>query len=301
MRRIFGHIPDYPEGSEFPDRRDLSHAGVHRPLQAGISGSGREGADSIVLSGGYEDDEDHGDVIVYTGHGGRDQDTGQQITHQTLARGNLALAYSMLNGLHVRVIRGATHDSPFSPVIGYRYDGLYMVEDYWHAPGKSGFEIWRFRLRKLEPTPVPERPQQRIAEAPTPYETQSEPERQETRVLRIVRDTEMARQVKVRYDYRCQMCGTRLEGSAGPYAEGAHIRPLGRPHNGPDEVDNIICLCTNHHVLFDHGGVAINDDLTLIGIGGQLEEARWHKINREHLRYHREHYSAFGYINQQES
>lgn len=41
-------------------------------MQAGISGSGEEGADSVVVSGGYEDDEDYGDVIVYTGHGGND-------------------------------------------------------------------------------------------------------------------------------------------------------------------------------------------------------------------------------------
>ncbi|MGN6430905.1 MAG: YDG/SRA domain-containing protein [Gaiellaceae bacterium] len=27
--------------------------------------------DSIVISGGYEDDEDYGDLIVYTGAGGR--------------------------------------------------------------------------------------------------------------------------------------------------------------------------------------------------------------------------------------
>jgi putative restriction endonuclease len=41
-------------------------AGVHRPLQAGISGAVSEGADSIVVSGGSEDDRDFGDTIVYT-------------------------------------------------------------------------------------------------------------------------------------------------------------------------------------------------------------------------------------------
>jgi hypothetical protein len=30
------------------------------------------GAESIVVSGGYKDDNDFGDVIVYTGHGGQD-------------------------------------------------------------------------------------------------------------------------------------------------------------------------------------------------------------------------------------
>src|SRR5215207_9194293 len=43
--------------------------------RAGIFGSSTQGADSIVLSGGYKDDEDHGDIIVYSGYGGRDPAT----------------------------------------------------------------------------------------------------------------------------------------------------------------------------------------------------------------------------------
>src|SRR5919202_2478494 len=81
--RVFGEIPGYPEGRVFDSRAELADAGVHKPLIAGISGSVRDGADSIVLSGGYEDDLDFGDVIVYTGHGGRDQETGRQIANQT--------------------------------------------------------------------------------------------------------------------------------------------------------------------------------------------------------------------------
>ncbi len=52
MPRIFGHIPGYKEGCEFQSRLELSLSGVHAPRQAGISGGQREGADSIVLSGG---------------------------------------------------------------------------------------------------------------------------------------------------------------------------------------------------------------------------------------------------------
>ena len=71
---VFVHVNGYPVGSHFENRAALAKAGVHRHRQAGISGSASKGADSIVLSGGYEDDEDHGDVIVYTGYGGRDPD-----------------------------------------------------------------------------------------------------------------------------------------------------------------------------------------------------------------------------------
>ena len=59
--RTFGDIPGYPEGSCFGTRLELSQAGLHRPLVAGISGSGRIGANSVVLAGGYEDTEDFGD------------------------------------------------------------------------------------------------------------------------------------------------------------------------------------------------------------------------------------------------
>jgi putative restriction endonuclease len=111
-------------------------------------------------------------------------------------------------------------------------------------------------------------------------------------MLRIVRDTPQARRIKDLYDYRCQMCGTRLEGLSGPYAEAAHVRPLGAPHNGPDTPDNILCLCPNHHVLFDHGGVGIGADLSMIGERGELTVNRQHRINEEHLRYRREHYGT---------
>jgi putative restriction endonuclease len=282
--RVFGDIPDYPEGSFFESRLELSRAGVHRPTMAGISGTGKEGADSIVLSGGYEDDRDLGDVIVYTGHGGRDPQTRQQVSDQLLMGGNLALAYSCIHGLPVRVIRGAGHMSPYSPPAGYRYDGLYRVEDYWHDTGVSRHMIWRFRLAKLTPTRTPA---DRVSETREPY--LSAP-RQETTFVRIVRDTQQARAIKTLYDYCCQICDTRLEGSAGPYAEAAHIWPLGVPHNGPDTLDNLLCLCPNHHVLFDYGGFAIADDLTLLGIEGQLKIKPEHIINIEHIRYHRTHY-----------
>ena len=65
-----------------------------------------------------------------------------------LERGNAALALNHAQGLPVRVIRGANGDPTFSPATGYRFDGLFDVADYWQETGKSGFQIWRFRLVK---------------------------------------------------------------------------------------------------------------------------------------------------------
>jgi putative restriction endonuclease len=70
-------------------RRRLSH------IQAGISGAYDQGADAMFVSGGYVDDNDEGDRIVYTGEGGRDANTGRQVEDQSFHnRWNLGLVRS---------------------------------------------------------------------------------------------------------------------------------------------------------------------------------------------------------------
>jgi putative restriction endonuclease len=107
-----------------------------------------------------------------------------------------------------------------------------------------------------------------------------------------VRDTAVTRQVKALHDYRCQVCGVRLSSAAGPYAEAAHIRPLGAPHHGPDVLANVLCLCPNHHVLFDLGSFGVADDEALLGLPGQLRPHKKHLIGAEFLAYHRAHFYA---------
>lgn len=83
--RKFVDILGVSEGDTFISRRELSKVGVHRPTQAGISGSQTEHAGSVVLSGGY-DDKDLGDTIIYTYHGGKDENTGEYIANQEFKR-----------------------------------------------------------------------------------------------------------------------------------------------------------------------------------------------------------------------
>ncbi|MCM0673932.1 HNH endonuclease [Micromonospora phytophila] len=275
--RTYGEIPGYPVGSTFLNRTQLAASKVHRPLQGGICG-GRDGAESIVVSGGYIDDEDYGDEIVYTGQGGNDPGTKRQIAHQELALGNAGLARNQLEGNPVRVIRGAGGHPGFSPSKGFRYDGLFRVVDHWPAGGKDGFRIWRFRLVSLD----------NIDQPPT-HEPSTQPAPRVPAVIqRLVRNTALALRVKQLYDYRCQICDTRLETPAGPYAEGAHVRPMGRPHNGPDALNNILCLCPNHHVLFDAGAIWIGEDL------GVYETATGRQIGR--VRMAADHGIAYGHL-----
>jgi len=262
--RIFGEIKGIDQGELFESRIALAKAGIHPPIQKGISGSQIEGADSIVLSGGYEDDQDYGDEIIYTGSGGRDPNSKAQVRDQKLSRDNLALARSKMDCLPVRVTRGHTHKSPYSPKAGYIYSGIFYVEDYWREKGKAGFDVWRFRLVGNSNIQIS-----------TVHKTQQDKHTQALRregvSSRIIRDRKLADQVKQLYRYSCQVCGVVLKTSAGEYAEAAHIKPLGNPHNGPDVMANLLCLCPNHHVLFDNGGFSINDDLSLSGLDEELK------------------------------
>jgi putative restriction endonuclease len=71
----FGEVLGIKEGQKFVSRKALIEAGLHRSIQHGIDGNGNEGVAAIVVSGGYEDDRDFGDEIIYTGHGGNNPTT----------------------------------------------------------------------------------------------------------------------------------------------------------------------------------------------------------------------------------
>lgn len=286
--RFFGEISGYPVGSIFESRKDVSRAQVHKPLQAGISGSEQDGADSIVLSGGY-DDVDNGDQIIYTGHGGFKEKSNIQISDQELNRQNMALVVSRDNGYPIRVVRGFGLKSEYAPKSGYRYDGLYLITDFWKE--KNGeFSVYKYLLTKAPNNIFNNTIDEEADLVSRDEDVPLAPRRAQYISSRIVRDTKQSIKVKKLYDFHCQICGIKLEGKSGAYAEGAHIQPLGSPHNGPDVSSNILCLCPNHHVLFDMGVFSIAQDLKLIGLEGTLKVVGDHKIDKECLLYREKHY-----------
>ncbi|MFJ5684305.1 YDG/SRA domain-containing protein [Streptomyces sp. NPDC093099] len=284
---------EFASGNGSNNRRTLAQAGVHRQPIAGIAGSRDRGAESVVLSGTHGDD-DHGDVIIYTGEGALDPQTGHQTHDQQLTRGNAALAASAATGLPVRVTRRITMGSQAG---SYRYDGLYRVEDYWSEQGPHGYRVWRFRLVQL-----PAAEQNEVAQ-PTPTPTadanireRNDHPRSVSSVQRVVRSTAIANLVKRMHDYTCQVRGIRLQGATGGYAEAAHIRPLGSLHGGRDTIENVLCLCPNHHVLLDQGMLIINNDHTVVNradstVLGHLRETADHRVDRQHLAHHRVHHA----------
>jgi 5-methylcytosine-specific restriction protein A len=96
---------------------------------------------------------------------------------------------------------------------------------------------------------------------------------------RIIRDTKVSAWVKFCHEYKCQLCGATLVIRDNQlYAEAHHIKPLGNNHNGPDVVENILCVCPNHHVLLDLGAIQIDK--------AQLHDVKGHDINPEYIAYH---------------
>ncbi|KAL1804048.1 hypothetical protein DCAR_0935740 [Daucus carota subsp. sativus] len=157
-KRIVGAIPGIEIGDVFFFRMELCVVGIHEQPQAGIdylpssrSSNGEPIATSIIVSGGYEDDVDTGDVIIYTGHGGQDK-CFRQCAHQKLESGNLGLERSMHYGIEVRVVRGFKYEGSASGKV-YVYDGLHKVVDCWFDVGKSGFGVYKFKIVRLENQP----------------------------------------------------------------------------------------------------------------------------------------------------
>lgn len=148
---VFGHLGTYRPGDTFRNRIDLSLSGVHRPRRAGVCGTSALGAESIVLAGQYEDDDFGEEEIRYSGNGGRDPKTGRQISDQVPTTGILALLKSVETGLPVRVLRKVPAEDDGLEV--YRYEGLYRVVSSSYGPGKSGFQVYVFRLRPVNLTP----------------------------------------------------------------------------------------------------------------------------------------------------
>ena len=280
----FGHIEGVSIGKIFKSRKEVAAAGLHAPFMQGIWGA-QEGAYSIVLSGGYEDDIDDLNYILYTGQGGRDESGGKQIADQYFTKGNRGLQLSCQYKLPVRVIRG--YQIPNGPESGYRYDGLYYVESFERIIGKSGFYICRFHLVSENSIDNLESVLNKNLKS-----TYRRPNRVETISNRLQRNVQLSEKVKKLYSHRCQVCGVILDSPSGPISIGAHIKGLGRPHNGPDVIENMLCLCPNHHDQFDYYSFYVDpESFEIIGLNDfknkKLNISPRHKIDKDFLNYHK--------------
>jgi len=114
-------------------------------------------------------------------------------------------------------------------------------------------------------------------------------------IERIIRNTEMVRELKTLYASNCQVCGKAIETPTRPYGEGHHLKPLGNPHSGPDVAANVLILCPNHHAMFDLCALALSpkDKRTLLHFNPSAPEhgvklISKHTLRRPYVEYHLE-------------
>jgi len=167
--------------------------------------------------------------------------------------------------------------------------GLVIRKEHW-IPGQGYFKIygrdiddfawWEEQIRACKAfdwspylsTEI------KIENEPPPNDLEV-PDRVETTVQRIIRDTVMAKKVKSLHAHACQICGESVKLSGNRlYAEAHHIKPLGSPHNGPDEIGNIICVCPNHHVELDYFACRLDEE--------KIRTASGHRIDPRYIAYH---------------
>ncbi|MFL0023747.1 YDG/SRA domain-containing protein [Streptomyces sp. NBUL23] len=312
-RAVFGHVNDVPPGTLYESRGEVKAAKLHKENEAGISwgrdGEGERAADAIVLNKGYEDDVDNWQEVIYTGAGGKTRNSTKQTSDQTWDnKGNASLRRSRVKGNFVRVIRGSAGERAYSPVIGYRYDGLYKVVEDWSETGRSGFRICRFMLHRLgdewqELTSFEHQIRNLLLDGAQEDDDDVEGadeeivSRRSTSVERIVRKSAVTNRVKRLHDYICQICRIPLRVNSGGenYAEGAHIHALGGRQGGPDVDGNVLCLCPNCHVKLDRGALYLTDDFQAVDrfatVSGPsvipLRMVSGHRVQKRFMRAHR--------------
>lgn len=159
IKKRIGAVPGVEVGDIFFFRMELCLVGLHHPIMAGIGYMGlavnleeESVAVSVVSSGGYEDNVEDGDVLIYSGQGGNINRKDKEVTDQKLERGNLALEKSLRRGNEVRVIRGVKDLSTPTGKI-YVYDGLYKIQESWTEKGKSGCNVFKYKFIRVPGQP----------------------------------------------------------------------------------------------------------------------------------------------------
>ncbi|XP_045822617.1 E3 ubiquitin-protein ligase ORTHRUS 2-like [Trifolium pratense] len=148
-------------GDTWEDRMECRQWGAHFPHVAGIAGQSTHGAQSVALSGGYVDDEDHGEWFLYTGSGGRDlsgnkRTNKNQSFDQQFENMNEALRLSCRKGYPVRVVRSHKEKrSSYAPEEGVRYDGVYRIEKCWRKIGIQGHKVCRYLFVRCDNEAAP--------------------------------------------------------------------------------------------------------------------------------------------------
>ena len=103
----------------------------------------------------------------------------------------------------------------------------------------------------------------------------------ETQPGRKRRSAEFRSEVLMAYEHQCAFCG--YDGALGRISVGldaAHVKWFAL--DGPDTIDNGVCLCSLHHKLFDKGVLGVTEDWRITVSGnfvGRSAAARIHVLS----------------------
>ncbi|AZF01811.1 hypothetical protein C4J95_4380 [Pseudomonas orientalis] len=161
-------------------------------------------------------------------------------------------------------------------------ESLMPGQGYFQLFGRQqeDFTWWREEIEKSKSFDwSPFLPQVTAPQPPLAVDIDAPPDRAEVTTYRIIRDTLLARKVKQLHNYQCQLCDhTIVLPDGSRYAEAHHVQPLGTPHNGPDVLENIVCVCPNHHAELDYGARSLNHV--------DLHSVEGHSVGSRYLSYH---------------
>jgi predicted HNH restriction endonuclease len=113
-------------------------------------------------------------------------------------------------------------------------------------------------------------------------------------IHRLVRDSNIANNLKELYNHKCQLCTQQLRNSTGGYmSEAHHIKPYNRTHLGDDTIKNLLVLCPNCHSQFDELYFCINPESLKVQClfedepynGIDLIFIEGHRLGKEYLLY----------------
>ncbi|XP_076648377.1 uncharacterized protein LOC143356512 [Halictus rubicundus] len=138
MNYTYGPIPEFPPGSWWGIRMDCSRDRVHNPFDKNVQ-IGPFGVTSFCTSSvNSNEDIDLGNFLTLT---------GQRYSDEKSDADPLIKNYE--NQIPVRLIRSYNLLNEFAPKTGYRYDGLYIVANFWIGVNSDGTKHYKFALLRL--------------------------------------------------------------------------------------------------------------------------------------------------------
>lgn len=135
---IYGPISGFPSGSWWGIRMDCSRDRIHDPFDENIQ-NGPFGVTSICTSNvNLNEDVDLGNFLTVT---------GQKFSIGASEKDPLIKNYK--NQIPVRLIRSYNLFNEFAPKTGYRYDGLYIVTNFWIGVNTDSIKYYKFALLRI--------------------------------------------------------------------------------------------------------------------------------------------------------